>query len=39
MVIGAQQMPFKAHAWVEADGKVVNDRQYIGELYATLERC
>ena len=39
LVIGAQQMPFKAHAWVEADGRVVNDKQYIGELYATLDRC
>ena len=25
MVIGAQQMPFKAHAWVEVDGRVVSD--------------
>jgi hypothetical protein len=39
LVIGAQQMPFKAHAWVEVDGRVVNDKQYIGELYATLDRC
>src|SRR5207253_10918068 len=28
MVIGAQQMPFKAHAWVEVDGRVVNDKPY-----------
>lgn len=39
LVIGAQQMPFKAHAWVEVDGKVVNDKRYVGELYATLDRC
>lgn len=39
LIIGAQQMPFKAHAWVEVDGRVVNDKQYIGELYATLDRC
>ena len=39
LVIGAQQMPFKAHAWVEVDGKVVNDKHYVGELYATLDRC
>ena len=26
MVIGAQQMPFKTHAWVEVDGRVVNDK-------------
>lgn len=39
LVVGAQQMPFKAHAWVEVDGRVVNDKRYIGELYATLDRC
>ncbi|HKV80547.1 MAG TPA: lasso peptide biosynthesis B2 protein [Candidatus Sulfotelmatobacter sp.] len=39
LVIGAQQMPFKAHAWVEVEGRVVNDKHYIGELYATLDRC
>ena len=39
MVIGAQQMPFKAHAWVEVDGHVVNDKPYVSEMYAVLERC
>jgi hypothetical protein len=39
LVIGAQQMPFKAHAWVEVDGKVVNDKQYVRELYARLDQC
>src|SRR5579859_7628728 len=39
LVIGAQQMPFKAHAWVEVDGRVVNDKSYIAEIYAVLERC
>jgi|SRR6267154_1923788 len=39
MVIGAQQMPFKAHAWVEVDGRVVNDKPYTPELYAVLDRC
>lgn len=39
LVIGAQQMPFKAHAWVEVDGKVVNDKQYVHELYARLDQC
>src|SRR5216683_2680863 len=34
MVIGAQQMPFKAHAWVEVDGRVVNDKPYTPEMYA-----
>jgi Transglutaminase-like superfamily len=39
MVIGAQQMPFKAHAWVEVDGRVVNDKPYTAEMYAVLDRC
>ncbi|MFZ0881764.1 MAG: lasso peptide biosynthesis B2 protein [Candidatus Acidiferrales bacterium] len=39
LVIGAQQMPFKAHAWVEVDGRVVNDKPYIPEIYAVLDRC
>jgi hypothetical protein len=39
MVIGAQQMPFKAHAWVEVDGRVVNDKPYTSEMYAVLDRC
>jgi Transglutaminase-like superfamily len=39
LVIGAQQMPFKAHAWVEVDGRVVNDKPYTPEIYAVLDRC
>lgn len=39
MVIGAQQMPFKAHAWVEVAGRVVNDKPYVPEVYAVLDRC
>jgi hypothetical protein len=39
MVIGAQQMPFKAHAWVEVGGRVVNDKAYVPEVYAVLDRC
>jgi hypothetical protein len=39
MVIGAQQMPFRAHAWVEVDGRVVNDKPYIPEMYSVLDRC
>jgi hypothetical protein len=39
MVIGTQQMPFKAHAWVEVDGRVVNDKPYMPEMYAVLDRC
>lgn len=39
MVIGAQQLPFKAHAWVEVDGRVVNDKPYMREMYGVLDQC
>lgn len=39
MMIGAQRMPFKAHAWVEVDGRVVNDKPYVREMYAVLDQC
>ena len=39
LVIGAQLMPFEAHAWVEVDGRAVNDNSYTNEMYAVLDRC
>lgn len=39
MVIGARQIPFKAHAWVEVEGRVVNDKPYAPEMYGVLDRC
>jgi Transglutaminase-like superfamily len=39
LVIGTQRLPFKAHAWVEVDGRVVNDKPYVPEMYAVLDRC
>jgi len=33
------EMPFKAHAWVEVDGRVVNDKLYTPEMYGVLDRC
>jgi hypothetical protein len=39
MVIGVQQLPFKAHAWVEVHGQVVNDKPYMPEMYVVLDRC
>jgi prolyl oligopeptidase len=39
LVIGTRQMPFKAHAWVEVNGQVVNDKSYTPEMYAVLDRC
>jgi hypothetical protein len=39
LVIGAQILPFKSHAWVELNGQIVNDKPYISQLYRELERC
>lgn len=39
MIIGVQQIPFRAHAWVEVDGRVVNDKPYTPEMYAVLDKC
>ncbi len=39
MVIGTQKLPFRAHAWVELDGRVVNDKQDMPQLYAEIARC
>jgi hypothetical protein len=39
LVIGAQQMPFRAHAWVEVERRVVNDKPYTPEMYPVLDRC
>jgi Transglutaminase-like superfamily len=39
LIIGIQQLPFRAHAWVEVDGQVVNDKDYVRETYLTLDKC
>jgi hypothetical protein len=39
MVIGAQVVPFKSHAWCEVKGVVVNDKPYMRDIYEVLERC
>ena len=38
LIIGVQLMPFKAHAWVEVDGQVVNDVPYTPAMYTVLDR-
>jgi hypothetical protein len=38
MVIGIRHTPFYAHAWVEVDGVVVNDRPSVKQSYPELER-
>jgi hypothetical protein len=39
LVLGAQQIPFRAHAWVEVDGRIVNDKPYLQDIYSVLDRC
>lgn len=39
MVLGAQKLPFKAHAWVEVDGRAVNERSNVQATYAVWDRC
>jgi len=39
MVVGAQMLPFKSHAWVEIKGAIVNDKPYMLDLYTVLDRC
>ena len=39
MVLGVQHVPFRAHAWVEVEGRVVNDKPYMRDLYSVLDVC
>jgi hypothetical protein len=39
MVIGVRQIPFRAHAWVELDGRVVSDRPYLRQMYIVVDQC
>ena len=38
LVIGAQLLPFRSHAWVEIDGQVVNDKPYLPQVFHLLDR-
>jgi hypothetical protein len=39
LVIGVQRLPFRAHAWVEIDGDVANDRLEVKTEFQVMERC
>lgn len=39
MVLGAQQVPFKAHAWTEVEGRAINERNDVQNIYAIWDRC
>lgn len=38
MVTGVQIIPYYAHAWVEINGEVVNDKPYMRDIYRVLEQ-
>ncbi len=38
MVLGAQKIPFKGHAWTEVDGREVNERRDVQKTYGVWER-
>jgi hypothetical protein len=39
MVIGAKRVPLRAHAWVEVEGCVVNDKPEVQTNYLVMDRC
>ena len=39
MVLGAQKLPFQAHAWVEVGGRAVNERSNVQKTYSVWDRC
>jgi len=39
VVLGAQTIPFKAHAWTEVNGEAVNERQDVMKQYTIWDRC
>jgi len=40
LVVGASIIPFGAHAWVELDGRIINDDENeVRARYTVLERC
>jgi hypothetical protein len=38
LVIGFRPLPFESHAWVEVDGRVVNDRQQYRTAFTVIDR-
>src|SRR5713101_7410084 len=38
IIWGAQKLPFKAHAWVEVNGRPVNERSDVQAIYGVWER-
>lgn len=39
MVMGVQNLPFRAHAWTEVHGRTTNERRNVQKLYGVWDRC
>ena len=39
MILGAQKLPFKAHAWVEVNGQPVNEERDVRSMFNVWESC
>lgn len=39
LVLGAQIFPHDTYAWVEIEGRIVNDQPNLLDVYQVLERC
>jgi hypothetical protein len=39
VVLGAQTIPFKAHAWTEVNGEAINERRDVKKQYIVWDRC
>jgi len=37
LIVGVQQLPFQAHAWIELNGQVVSDKPYMRDLYTVID--
>jgi len=38
LVIGCRPLPFESHAWVEVDGRIVNDRPQYQKVFTVVDR-
>ena len=39
MVMGVQNLPFRAHAWTEVNERAINERRNVQRVYGVWERC
>jgi hypothetical protein len=39
LILGVQIFPYESYAWVEVEGRIVNDQPNLLEVYEVLQRC